>query len=102
MRLHFIRTGLVLLLVATSSSQKVTSAESLQIVTRQHFDIEHLEVDAIINNQGTLDPASPILNFSTNSEVLTFQRSARLYSWRGRCYAQNRDENWYQVDALLC
>jgi hypothetical protein len=100
MRLHFIRTGLVLLLVATSSSQKVTSAEGLQIVTRQHSDIKYHEVDAIINNQGTLDPA--ILNFSTNSEVLTFQRSARLYSWRGRCYAQDRDENWYQVDALLC
>jgi hypothetical protein len=37
-----------------------------------------------------------------NEDVLRLRRTAYYYSWRGGCYTQDRNHNWYQVDPRLC
>ena len=98
--IRFVGAALILLMATTGFSPKVTSEERSQAGTNQRFEIENQKT--MIDTESAFIGSKPIPNFSMSSEVLTFQRNARFYSWRGKCYTQDREENWYQVDARLC
>ncbi len=103
MRPHLIRTAVILLLSLAGSSQKAASGEVLQLATSPDSGMANHDVaDTAINSQDTVNPAKPTPNVSASNKVLTFRRSARFYSWLSSCYTQDREENWYQIDARLC
>ena len=59
-------------------------------------------VEVMITTEGSPQATAPKPSLSTSNEALTVRRNAHFYSWRGNCYTQDRDQNWYQVDARLC
>ncbi len=101
MLIRFIRTALTLLLATTGLSQIVASQEAWDAAIGQHSEDGSINIDAA-STQGSPNAAKPIPNLSSSNQALTFQRNARFYSWRGRCYTQDRDENWYELDGRLC
>jgi hypothetical protein len=100
--IRFARTALILFVAAISLPQKVTSGEGSQTATAQHSEIGKHEIDAMIDTEGSLKAGKPTPNLSTSNEALSVRRNAQFYSWRGNCYTQDRDQNWYQIDARLC
>ena len=92
----------ILLLAAISFSQGATPEELCQTDSSQHSAIANPQSGGITNSTASLDAAKPIANFSATDDILILRRNARFYYWRGECYTQDRDENWYQVDARLC
>jgi hypothetical protein len=101
--IRFARTALILLVSATSVSQKVASGKASQTATAQHSEIGKHEIDVMMDNtEGSLNAGKPTPNLNTSNEALSFRRNAQFYSWRGNCYTQDRDQNWYQIDARLC
>jgi hypothetical protein len=102
MRIRFIRTALTLLLATTGFSQIVSSQEASDAAIGQHSEDGSTNIDAAASTERSLNATKPIPNLSSSNQALTFRRNARFYSWRGRCYTQDRDENWYELDGRLC
>jgi hypothetical protein len=102
MRVHFARSALILFPAVTNNSQEGTSEEVSQPAMGQRSAIENHQIDALTDVEAAAHPASPVPEFSKSNDLLTYRRNARFYSWRGRCYTQDQDENWYEVDIRLC
>jgi hypothetical protein len=102
MQIRFIRTALTLFLATTGFSQIGASQEASDVAIGQHSEDGSINIDAAPRTQGSLNAAKPIPNLSSSNQALTFRRNARFYSWRGRCYTQDRDDNWYELDGRLC
>src|ERR1700736_3513334 len=69
--------------------------------TWQRSEMGNQGVEVMITTEGSPQATAPKPSLSTSNEALTVRRNAHFYSWRGNCYTQDRDQNWYQVDARL-
>jgi hypothetical protein len=98
---RFVRTALILL-VAGTFSHKLTSQEASPTATWQRSEMGNQGVEVMITTEGSPQATAPKPSLSTSNEALTVRRNAHFYSWRGNCYTQDRDQNWYRVDARLC
>src|ERR1700738_2003602 len=83
-------------------SQIVASQEASDAAIGQHSEDGSTNIDAAASTERSLNATKPIPNLSSSNQALTFRRNTRFYSWRGRCYTQDRDENWYELDGRLC
>ena len=98
---RFVRTALILL-VAGTFSHKLTSQEASPTATWQRSEMGNQGVEVMITTEGSPQATAPKPSLSTSNEALTVRCNVHFYSWRGNCYTQDRDQNWYQVDARLC
>jgi hypothetical protein len=100
---HTIRAAGMLVLATVVSPQNDASQDVPHAAITQHSETRGGVVNVPVETDSLQGHGTrSILGPAASEEMLSFSRRAYYYSWRGGCYTQDRNNNWYQVDPRLC
>jgi hypothetical protein len=100
---RIIRAAGMLVLATVVSPQNDASQDVPHATITQYGDTGGGVANVPVETDGSQGNATrAIPGPAASEEILSFRRRAYYYSWRGGCYTQDRNNNWYQVDPRLC